>query len=303
MRINPNVGGEGRRSHPARVTCIRAAALILVALLALGRAAPAWAHDEQPQQGGNGTVSIRDVGFDPHMGTAVSPDLSFRDESGQTVRLGDYFGQRPVLLTLNYYNCQNLCPLILQSLVDVLAQVPFKLGQDFSVVTVSIDPANTPQDASDMKAEVIHRYARVDVQDPAAGWHFLSGDEASIRQLAQTVGFRYAYNAQQKDYAHPAGAILLTPDGRVARYLYGMDFPPNDLRLALVEASQRKIATPIDAVLLLCYHYDAATGRYNAAVMTAVRVVGVLTMLVLGTFLTIMWRRDLRGRTPPPSGA
>ena len=144
----------------------------------------------------------------------------------------------------------------------------------------------------------MHRYARPDTPHAAQGWHFLTGDEASIKQLAQAVGFRYAYNAAEKTYAHPAGAILLTPGGHVSRYLYGMDFAPNDVRLALAESSQNKISSPVTAVLLLCYHYDPSTGRYSNVALGAVRAGGVLTLLGLGSFLAVMWRRDLK-RTPP----
>lgn len=265
-------------------------AACLLALLAAWPLA-AYAHDGQSDEG---PVDTREVGFDPHLDRQIPLDLAFRDETGRSVKLGDYLGSKPVILTMNDLNCQNLCPLALQTLVDIMVQVPFKLGNEFDVVTVSINPANTPEDATAMKAELIHRYARRDVTNAAGGWHFLTGDKATIDQLAQTVGFRYAYDAAQKDYAHPIGSILLTSQGQVARYLYGMDFAPNDLRLGLVEASQNKISRPVDAVLLLCYHYSLTTGRYTAQVMTFVRAGGILTVLALGSFMTVMWRRDLK---------
>jgi protein SCO1 len=257
-----------------------------------------------PTAAPGGQVSIRDVGFDPHLGAKVPLDLAFVDESGQAVHLRDYVTDRPVLLTLNYFDCQNLCPLELNSLVDTMNKLPFKLGAEYRAVSVSFNPANTPADATEMKGQLLHRYVQTQgAPDPAAGWHFLTGSDQAIQLLTQAVGFRYAYDAQVKDYAHPIGAILLTPDGHIARYLYGMDFPPKDLRLALVEASQSKISTPIDTILLLCYHYNPTAGRYSAVAMNAVRVGGAATVLVLGLFIGGMWRREVMGRRRPPPGA
>ncbi len=280
-----------------------AAALLLAAWLALPLAAGA-----QSGTPGDAPVApaLRDVGFDPHLDRQVPAGLAFRDENGQAVRLGDYFSSsssRPIILTLNDFNCQNLCPLALQSLVDQLVLVPFKLGDDYTMLSVSINPKDKPADAGAMQQELMHRYARRDALHAAGAWHFLTGDESSIESLAQTVGFKYAWDPVQGDYAHPVGAILLTPDGKTSRYLYGMDFPPNDLRLGLVEASQRKISTPVDAILLLCYHYSLTAGRYSAAVMTAIRIGGILTLLALGSFMAVMWRRDLRGRNRPAGGS
>ncbi len=240
--------------------------------------------------------SFKDVGFDPHLGAQTPLDLAFKDETGKTVTLADYLHDRPVLLTLNDFTCQDLCPLELQNLEETMYKLPFRLGTDYVALAVSINPANTPQDASDLRTEVMQRYTRPDAPNAADGWHFLTGDQETITRLTQAVGFRYAYDALSKDYAHPVGAILLTPDGHMARYLYGMDFPPNDLRLAINEASQGKVSTPVDPVLLLCYHYDIATGRYTNVALGAVRAGGILTLLGLGTFLGVMWRREFLGR-------
>jgi protein SCO1/2 len=271
------------------------AGLVMLLWVLLLTAIPASADNPPPDQAGNptGTVDLREVRFDPHPGAQLPRDLTLQDENGQSVRLGDFFGSRPIVFTLNDFNCQNLCPLQLQTLADTMVQVPFKLGGDYQAISVSINPRDGAEDATATKAELMHRYSpRHDVLNPEAGWHFLTADQATIDRLTQTVGFRYAYDAQQEDFAHPVGTMILTPDGRVARYLYGMDFPPNDLRLALTEASQRTIGNATEAVLLLCYHYSLTSGRYTPAVMTAVRAVGIATVLALGGFLGVMWRRD-----------
>jgi protein SCO1 len=310
----PPLRGEGSQNSPLQTggnspfprragdRGVRWLALLLLSALLLW---PAAALAQSSTPGEPVAPALRDVGFDPHLDRQLPADLVFNDENGQAVRLGDYFrdANRPIILTLNYYHCENLCPLALQSLVDQLVQVPFKLGDDYTMLTVSIDPHNTAADATDMKTELIHRYARRDALHAAGAWHFLTGDETSIEKLAQTVGFKYAWDPVQNDYAHPIGAILLTPDGRTARYLYGMDFPVTDLRLGIVEASQRKISTPVEAVLLLCYHYSLTAGRYSATVMNLVRAVGILTLLALGSFIGIMIRRDLRGRGRPAGGS
>jgi protein SCO1 len=300
--------GEGRQSSPfpgrERGRGVRWLVLFLLSALLLWPAA-AFAQDSTPGQ--PVAPALRDVGFDPHLDRQLPADLVFKDENGQTVRLGDYFGssRKPIVLTLNDFNCQNLCPLALQSLVDQLVVVPFKLGDDFTMLSVSINPHDAPKDALAMQSELMHRYARRDAVHAAGAWHFLTGDENAIEKLTQSVGFKYAWDPVQNDFAHPIGTILLTPDGKTARYLYGMDYPPNDLRLGLVEASQRKISTPVDAVLLLCYHYSLTAGRYSAAVMTAVRIGGILTLLAMGSFIGTMWYRDLRRRDHPtgPTGA
>jgi protein SCO1/2 len=188
-------------------------------------------------------------------------------------------------------------------------QVTLKLGTDYKALAVSLNPANTAQDATDQRDKVVRRYKRPDAPNGADGWHFLTGDDNSIHQLTQAVGLNYAYDAQSKSYAHPVGVTLLTPQGKIARYLYGMDFPPNDLRLAIYEASQGKISDPITPILLLCYHYDVATGRYTNIALTIVRTGGVLTVLGLGTFIGVMLRKETRGRkedrapgSPPVTG-
>lgn len=233
--------------------------------------------------------ALRDIGIDQRLNEQVPLDLTFRDETGRSVQFGDYFGSRPVILTLNYYECPMLCSLILEGLVSSLRVLSFDIGDQFTVVTVSFDPGETPPLAAATKAKYLQRYAR---PGAAAGWHFLTGQEAAIERLAKAVGFRYTYDAQQDQYAHASGIVVLTPQGKIARYFYGIEYAPRDLRLGLIEAAANKIGSLADQILLFCYHYDPATGRYSTAVLNAVRVGGAATVLALGTFLVTMWRRE-----------
>ncbi|MGE5602543.1 MAG: SCO family protein, partial [Nitrososphaerales archaeon] len=199
-------------------------------------AASASAEDETPAD----VVELRNVRFEPRLDAQVPLDLAFQDETGRPVKLGDYLGQQPLLLSINDFTCQDLCPLELQNLVDAMDQVTLRLNSDYKALAISLNPANTAQDARQMRDEVVRRYRRPDAPDGADGWHFLTADDKTIHQLTQAVGLNYAYDAQSKTYAHPVGVVLLTPQGRIARYLSGMDFPANDLRLAIYEASQGK---------------------------------------------------------------
>jgi protein SCO1/2 len=229
------------------------------------------------------------VGFDQRLDEQVPLDLIFRDEGGQAVRLGDYFGDKPVILSLVYYNCTTLCPMILDGLVRSLTPVSFDIGKQFAILTVSFDPRETPALAAAKKTEYVRRYHRPGV---AGGWHFLTGEEPAIRQLTRAVGFRYLYDAKTDQFAHAAGIVLLTPRGKVTRYFYGFDFSPRDLRLGLIEAAANTIGTPIDQVLLYCYHYDPLTGQYGLIVMNVIRLAGLATVLALGTFIVVMLRRE-----------
>ncbi|MBV9359622.1 MAG: SCO family protein [Chloroflexi bacterium] len=235
------------------------------------------------------------VRFDQQLGATVPADLGFRDETGEPVTLGTYFGQRPAILTLNYFHCQNLCPIELDGVVNALNGVPLTLGQDFTLLTVSIDPREGPADAADAKARALRGYDRA---PDAAGWHVLTGDQRSIDALTDAVGFRYAYDAQADDFAHPAGVVVLTPDGRVSRYLYGFDFDATDLRLGLVEASQEQIGSLADRALLVCYHYDPLTGRYTPLALDLVRIGGVACVLALAALVGFLWRGERRRRPP-----
>jgi protein SCO1 len=236
---------------------------------------------------------IEQVGIDQNLDAQVPLDLTFRNEQGTTVRLGDYFHDKPVVLSLVYYNCPMLCTEVLNGMKGVFRNLPLVVGRDFEVVTVSIDPTETADLASAKKEKYLEGYGH---PEGAAGWHFLTGDEQQIRTLANVVGFRYVYDKESKQFAHAAGIMVLTPGGRVARYLYGVDYLIKDMRLALVEASHNTIGSPIDQVLLLCYHYDPATGKYGLVVMNLLKITGAITILLLGGFITIMLRRERKKR-------
>ncbi len=237
------------------------------------------------------------VGLDQNLDAQVPLDLTFRDEQGVTVRLGQYFHGKPVVLSLVYYNCPMLCTEVLNGMKGVFRHLPLVIGRDFEVVTVSIDPTETPSLAAGKKAKYLEGYEH---PEGASGWHFLTGDEKQIRRLADVVGFRYVYDKETKQYAHAAGIMVLTPGGRVARYLYGVDYLIKDMRLALVEASNNTIGTTIDQVLLLCYHYDPTTGKYGLVVMNLLKIGGALTVLLLGGFIVIMLRREAKKRSLSP---
>jgi protein SCO1/2 len=235
---------------------------------------------------------LEKIGFDQNLDAQLPLDLTFRDERGKTVRLGDYFGKKPVILTLVYYNCPMLCGVELKALARSLKPLSLSIGKEFDVVTVSIDPTEGPDLALAKKAAFVGRYNRPGAEN---GWHFLTGDQKNITALAKTVGFRYTYNPKTKLYAHAAGLVITTPQGRLARYIYGVDFPPNDLKFGLMEASAGKIGSPIAKLLLLCYHYDAAAGKYTLAILELTRVLGCITALGLGSFMALMFWRERRG--------
>lgn len=245
-------------------------------------------------------VSLKEVGYSPHLDAQVPLDIPFTDDTGKQVTLGDYLKGGPLLISINDFRCEDVCPIELQQLVDALNQITFKLGADYNVLAVTIDPTNTVEEAAAFRAKVVHRYLRPDAPNAAEGWRFLVGEQSSILRLTQAVGMKYAYDSGSKSFAHPVGVILLTPQGRIARYLYGMEFPPNQLRLAMYEAAQGAISSYIEPILLLCYHYDVQAGRYTNVAMTIVRTGGVLTVLGLGTFIGVMVRRDVKGRKPDP---
>ena len=240
--------------------------------------------------------AIREVGFDQRLDERVPLDVEFRDDQGRIVPLGEYFGRKPVVLAFVYYDCPMLCTMILSSITSSLGVLSLDAGTDFELVMVSFDPREKPDLAARKKAEYLQRYDR---PAAAAGWHFLTGDPPSIERLTQAAGFRYTWDDETQQFAHPAGIVVLTPDGRLARYLFGLDYGPRDLRLALVEASEGRIGTAVDAALLYCYHYDPMTGRYGLVVMRVLRIAGAATVLALGTFIFVMVRRE-RTRHPAP---
>jgi protein SCO1 len=240
------------------------------------------------------------VGLDQRLDAQLPLDLTFRDEQGDIVRLGDYFRKKPVILSLVYYECPMLCTEVLNGMKGVFRHLPLVLGRDFEAITVSIDPTESPELAASKKEKYLEGIPHA---EGAKGWHFLTGQEEQIRMLADVVGFRYVYDEQTKQYAHAAGIIVLTPEGRVARYLYGVDYLIKDTRLALVEASNNTIGTAIDQVLLLCYHYDPATGKYGLVVMNLLKLTGALTLLLLGGSVAIMLRREHQKKRQQPGGA
>jgi len=234
---------------------------------------------------------LRAIGFDQRLDQQLPLDTPLRDEQGRAVQLGQYFGRRPVVLVFAYYDCPMLCTLAINGLSSALNVLSLEPGADFEIVTVSIDPRDTPAAAAAKKAVYLERYKRAGA---AGGWHFLTGDQPSIDRLTKAAGYRYAWDSETKQFAHPTGIIVLTPDGRMARYLFGIEYGPRDLRLAIVEASDGKVGSPVDAVLLYCYHYDPMTGRYGVAIMRAMRIAGAATVLALGGFIVVMLRRERR---------
>jgi protein SCO1/2 len=238
---------------------------------------------------------LRDVGFDQKLDAQVPLGLTFTDEAGRAVRLGDYFDGKPVILVLAYYRCPMLCTEVLNGLVRALLDVPLDIGKDFHVVTVSFDPREKHELAAAKKKTYLERYGRPGAE---AGWHFLTGDEEPIRRLTEAVGFRYVYDERNDQFAHASGILVLTPAGKVSRYFYDVRYSPRDLRLGLVEASANRIGSPVDQVLLFCFHYDPAEGRYGPTIMNFVRLGGVLIVLAIGLFVAYLWWQERRKANP-----
>lgn len=233
---------------------------------------------------------LENVGIDQRLNEQVPLDLEFKDETGKTVKLGDYFHQgRPVVLNLVYYQCPMLCGEVLQGLSAALKVLKFTPGKEFEVVTISIDSREKPELAAQKKATYIKRVGRPEI---AAGWHFLVGDKPQIEKLAEAVGFHYQYDPKTDQFAHAAGIMLVTPQGRMAQYYYGVEYSAKDMRLGIIEASQNKIGTLADQVILYCYHYDPRTGKYGPIITNIVRLAGGVTIVVIGSFLVVMFRRE-----------
>jgi len=230
------------------------------------------------------------VGIEQHLNAEVPGDLEFRDELGNAVKLGDYFGHgRPVILNLGYYQCPMLCSELLAGLVGSMKALTLQLGQDFDVVTLSFDPRETTEMAAAKKRDIMKRYGRANA---ASGWHFLTGRADQIKILTDAVGFQYQFDPKTGQYAHATAIVLLTPDRHIAEYFYGVEFSPRDLRLGLVQASQGKIGNITDSVLLYCYHYDPRAGKYGAVVSNVLKIGGLTTIVILGTFVFVMYRAD-----------
>jgi protein SCO1/2 len=237
-------------------------------------------------------AGLQGVTIEQNLNHQVPLDLVFRDEFGRALPLSTYFsGHKPVLLALVYYTCPMLCNLVLTGMESSLRAISLDPGRDFEVVAVSFDPHDTPEIAAAKRANYLQRYRR---PNTANGWHFLTGDEASIQKLTSAVGFRYKLDPATGQYAHASAIMVLTPEGKLSRYFYGVEYAPRDVRLGLVEASQNKIGSPVDQILLFCYHYDPATGKYGAIAMNMLRFAGATFVLICGTFLFFAWRRDWR---------
>jgi protein SCO1 len=232
---------------------------------------------------------LRDVGIDQNLNQQIPLDLKFRDETGKTVELSQYFGKKPVILSLVYFSCPMLCTLVEESLLQSLKHVSFDIGDQYNVLTVSFDPHDTPEMASAKKSVYVGLYGR---KGAAQGWHFLTGDEPSIKALTKAVGFRYTYDPTTGQYAHATAIMVLTPQGKLARYFYGIQYPPGGLRLSLVEASHEKIGSPVDAILLFCCSYNPATGKYGLLVSRLLMIAGGLTIVTLGTLVLMLSRSN-----------
>jgi len=234
-------------------------------------------------------AALSKVSFEQRLNEQLPLDLQFKDESGRTVKLGEYFGRKPIVLTFVYYECPMLCTQVLNGLESALRVINESIGQEFDVVTVSFDPKETPVLASGKKKAYLERYKRPSAEQ---GWHFLTGDQASIGALTKAAGFNYSWDEASQQFAHASGIVVATPAGRVSRYFFGIDYSPRDVKFALIESSNEKIGTLADRLLLYCYHYDPAKGNYGLMAMRVVRVGGAVTLVALFGFVFISLRRD-----------
>ena len=259
---------------------------LLMALVAL----PVWG-DAPVLPSGRQAAQLDGVGIEEHLGRPVDLGLTFTGEDGQAVALGDFFKQgRPVILNLVYYSCPSLCDLVLNGETVAVREIPWTIGKEFEVVTISIDPSEKPDLAREKKATYLHQYGR-----PAPGWHFLTDRDGNAKRLAESIGYHYRWDAKQQQFAHAAGIMILTPEGRVSRYLYGVRYGPRDMRFALAEASENRTTMSVEKVLLYCFHYDPAAGKYVMFATNFMRVGGLFTVLIMGFFLWRLFRSD-RGK-------
>ncbi len=239
--------------------------------------------------------ALNGVGIDQKLNEQLPPDLVFKNEKGENVKLGDYFGRKPVVLSLVYYQCPMLCNQVLNGMVTAFKVMAFKPGEEFEVVTVSFDPRESAALAAAKKETYVNYLPEASRTKAAAGWHFLTGDEESIKRITEAVGFRYHYDEATSQFAHASAIYVTTPQGTLARYFYGIEYAPRDLRLGLIEAADNKIGSPVDQLLLYCFHYDPATGKYGAVVMNMMRVGGIVTLgAMVGMFLVLRRRTQRR---------
>ena len=239
---------------------------------------------------------LEQVKIEQRLDQQLPLDAVFRDEQGRTVKLGDYFGKRPVIVAFVYYGCPMLCSQVLNGLTSALATMKFTAGKEFDVVAISFDPRETPAMAAEAKAKYVYRYGRKGSDD---GWHFLTGDPKAIAAVTQTAGFHYVWDDRTQQFAHGSVIIVTTPRGKLAQYFYGIEYSPRDLRLAMVDSSEERIGTVVDSVMLYCYHYDPAAGKYGLVIMNVLRAGGITVVLALGSFMFVMLRRERRGEARP----
>ncbi len=292
-RVLRELGGYGFTAKSAKVSQRPQRTAFAIALIVLGVCGASYAQNMNSGGILAPPASVKPpgmehIGIEQRLNEQIPLDLTFRDESGTSVRLGDHFGKKPVILSFVYYKCPMLCPELLVGLQSSLRMLKFDAGKEFDVITVSFDPSDTPQVAAAKKAEILSRYKRAGAE---AGWHFLTGSQESIAAITKAAGFEYQYDPKTGQFAHGTAIMVLTPAGKIAQYYYGVDFPPKDLRLALVQASNNKIGNLADAVILYCFHYDPVTGKYNAVIGRVVQLAGGLTILSIGTVLIVLFRR------------
>jgi protein SCO1 len=238
-------------------------------------------------------TALSKVSFEQRLNEQLPLDAEFKDESGRTVKLGEYFGRKPVVLTFVYYECPMLCTQVLNGLESALRVLNETVGKEFDVVTVSFDPKETPVLAAGKKKAYLERYKRPEAEQ---GWHFLTGDQASIEKLTQAAGFNYSWDEASHQFAHASGIVVLTPSGKVSRYFFGIDYSPRDVKFALIESSNEKIGTLAERLLLYCYHYDPSTGNYGFVAMRAIRIGGAVTIMALVGFVFVSLRRESNGQ-------
>jgi protein SCO1/2 len=275
--------------------CIRSLLVGSLCLLVVShvRAQRPFAASEYhtPADQGQVAAMVSQIGIDQQLGKQLPLDLDLRDESGKTVSLGKFFHQKPVVLLLVYYRCPMLCTQVLNGFLKSSQAVKLTIGRDFEVVTVSFDPRETAELAAEKKAAYVRAYRR---EGAESGWHFLTGSEDSIKRLTESVGFRYRYDARSDQFAHASGIVVATPQGKLSRYLYGIEYEPTNLRLALVESGENRIGSAVDKVLLLCFHYDPLTGKYGVVIANVIKAAGSLTVLFIGGLLISMYRLERR---------
>jgi protein SCO1/2 len=280
------------------MNCKRTIAIVVLAFAAVASAGAQTAPSNLGRSSATLPSQLQNVGFEPPLNGQIPLDLGFRDESGRDVTLREYSGQRPVLLALVYYGCPMLCNQVEMGVVGSLKMLSFTPGRDYEVVFVSFDPRENPAMAAQKKESAMSRFGR---RDTASGWHFLTGSKESIDALTKAANFRYSFDTRTNIFAHASGIMLLTPDGRISRYFYGVEYPSRDVRLGLVDASAGKIGTPIDHLLLFCFEYNPESARYSATILKIIRLGGLLTIFTIVAGILIFRRRDLHAaKLHPP---